>query len=101
MVRKFVREQLVRGLLFMVLEYLLSTVTLSYIGPVWQRADGVGVLLRIVLSWAMAFCSAWALMGSYSIGAAGAVASGLFHPWQWPPLFGDWSNAYRVRNLWS
>ena len=37
----------------------------------------------------------------YEIAAGVNVALGLSQPKAWPPMFGNWADAYTVRNLWG
>ena len=57
---------------------------------------------QILLGWMTAFQSGCGMAVGYYLGAAVAVATGLYKPRDWPPLMGSFGRkGYTMRNIWG
>jgi hypothetical protein len=57
-------------------------------------------LADVVIGWSAASWAFHGLNNAYRGGAAVSVALGLYEPRDWPPLFGELSEAWSVRQMW-
>lgn len=86
---------------------------LADIGTIYMRSTKFGrfpittglfeePLLKAVLIGNLIFLIVrWTLTALYSTVAAATVLLHLYDPQDFPPLFGDWKDAYSVRRFWA
>ncbi|RMZ74757.1 hypothetical protein DV737_g5769, partial [Chaetothyriales sp. CBS 132003] len=93
----FALSQVVNAALrFLALDFAITQVNMSM-----STMNHVSIPRRLVVGALMMLYVRWTMDIPYRVASSFAVLAGINTPDEWPPLFGEWKDAYTIRRFWS
>lgn len=81
--------------------FLALDLAITYANTSIPTVSDVSIPLRLALGALMMFYVRWTMDIPYRLLSAFSVLMGFNKPDEWPPLFGEWKDAYSLRRFWS
>jgi hypothetical protein len=84
-----------------ILRFLVLDLAISCTNSSLTTISDASVHVRLAYGCLMMFYVRWTMDISCRLLSATTVLFGIFKPDDWPPLFGEWRDAYTLRRFWS
>ncbi|RDW57797.1 hypothetical protein BP5796_12598 [Coleophoma crateriformis] len=94
----FVLKNIGRALIFVILIRLRACILTSYPASTFHSSN---VVVQSLLCFIYGSKTAFGLNMMYAIAAAITVSVGIYDPCDWPPVFGNFADAYTLRRFWG